>query len=179
MADKKYELVKDDTIKASGKTLYRIKALKSFTRKNGGSVKSGELGGYIESEENLSQDGTCWVADDAIVYGKAKVIQDAIIYDSVMVYGEASVYENARITDDVKIYGKAKVHGDSRLENSAEIFGNADVDGDANIGQDAKVYGNAKITFAAEIFGTAEVCGNSVVKNALIQDGKHDDFDDQ
>lgn len=48
---KKYELT-DDTIKVAGRTLYRIRALIDF-----GGVKAGQLGGYIEKEENLAQVG--------------------------------------------------------------------------------------------------------------------------
>lgn len=36
--------------------LYRIKAIRSF-----GNVKVGDLGGFIESENNLAQYWTCWV----------------------------------------------------------------------------------------------------------------------
>lgn len=42
------------------KKLFRIKALVEF-----GSVKAGELGGYAEKEENISQDGNAWVYGDA------------------------------------------------------------------------------------------------------------------
>lgn len=59
---KKYELLADDTIEFYGRTLHRIKACKDF-----GNVKSGELGGYIESENNLSQVGDCWVYGNACV----------------------------------------------------------------------------------------------------------------
>ena len=45
---KKYELLKDDTIEHLSRTLYRIKALITF-----GAVVAGELGGYIEAEKNL------------------------------------------------------------------------------------------------------------------------------
>ena len=51
--NKKYELLKDDTITtSSGKTLYRIKALVAI----GLLVAPGELGGYIENEKNLPTD---------------------------------------------------------------------------------------------------------------------------
>lgn len=49
MTNKKYELT-DETIIIDGKTLHRIKALRSF-----GSVVKGELGGFVECEANLSQ----------------------------------------------------------------------------------------------------------------------------
>ena len=45
---KKYKLT-DEKIEWYGRTLYRIIALISF-----GDVKEGDLGGFIEKEENLS-----------------------------------------------------------------------------------------------------------------------------
>lgn len=64
---KKYELT-DEAIKVTGRTLYRIRALIDF-----GGVKAGQLGGYIEKEENLAQDGDAWVDGDARVGGNAWV----------------------------------------------------------------------------------------------------------
>lgn len=73
MEDKKYELT-DNKIKIStGETLYQIKALKDFN-----DVKTGELGGYIEREENLSQDGSSWVCDNACVYGNAYIYMEML-----------------------------------------------------------------------------------------------------
>lgn len=67
MSDKKYELT-DEKIKWEGRTLYRIRALKDF-----GYIKAGDLGGWVESEYNLSQEDNCWVCDDAKVYGDTVV----------------------------------------------------------------------------------------------------------
>ena len=47
--NKKFELLLDDTIDVFGRKLFRIKAKINF-----GAVEAGELGGYIEKEENLS-----------------------------------------------------------------------------------------------------------------------------
>ncbi|MFR8514935.1 MAG: polymer-forming cytoskeletal protein, partial [Akkermansia sp.] len=41
------------------------------------SVAAGEVGGYIEKEVNLSQDGNAWVFGDAEVFGDAKVSGNA------------------------------------------------------------------------------------------------------
>lgn len=66
----KYELVETDTKQFAGRTLYRIKALVDI----GLIVTSGDLGGYIESEKNLSQmSGKAWVHGDAQVSGNAQV----------------------------------------------------------------------------------------------------------
>ncbi len=57
----KFKLTKK-TIKAFGKTLYQIQATASF-----GNVDKGDLGGYVEKENNLSQNGNAWV------FGKLKL----------------------------------------------------------------------------------------------------------
>ena len=58
--EKKYRLLENDTITVSGRTLYRIEALRDFA-----DVRIGDRGGYVESEKNLSHEGDCWVYDDA------------------------------------------------------------------------------------------------------------------
>ena len=82
---KKFELTNDTKI-VFGKKLFRIKALISF-----GNVEAGELGGYVEKEENLSHDGNAWVYGDARVCGDAWVYGDA---DYTCVKGFGTVYRN-------------------------------------------------------------------------------------
>ena len=69
---KKFELTSEFVTNISGTKLFRIKALVEF-----GDVEAGELGGYIEKEENLDHDGDAWVSGDALVYGNARVCGDA------------------------------------------------------------------------------------------------------
>ncbi len=136
---KKYELT-DKTMEFEGHTLYRIRALKNF-----GKVKAGDLGGWIESEENLSQDGDCWVYDEAKVYGKAHVFEDA------KVFGIARVYENA------KVYGNAQVFGSTWVHGNAEVYENAEVFSEAQVGDETKVFGKACV------HGDAKICGKALV----------------
>ena len=70
--NKKFELLLDDTITIFGIKLFRIKALISF-----GNVEEGEIGGYVEKEDNLSSSGNAWVSGDARVYGNAWVSGNA------------------------------------------------------------------------------------------------------
>ena len=83
---KKYELVVDDTITFWGWKLFRIRALISF-----GSVDAGELGGYIQKEENLSQEDDAWVSGNAKVWGNAEVSGDAWVSGDAKVWGDAKV----------------------------------------------------------------------------------------
>lgn len=111
----KYELT-SETLRYKIYTLHRIKALKDF-----GSIKAGELGGWIKKEENLSQYGNAWVHDNAKVYGDAKV------------HGNAHVYCNAKIYNDASVYGNACVHDYAEIYNDVKVFGNADICGHAKV----------------------------------------------
>lgn len=61
-------------------------------------IKEGTLGGCLEHEENLSQDGLAWVTKDACVYGEARVSEGALIYGEAQVYGYATVKNCASTT---------------------------------------------------------------------------------
>jgi hypothetical protein len=106
---KKYELTSETKV-FLGKTLYRIKALVQF-----GNVNAGDLGGWIEKEENLSQSGNAWV------YGDARVSGNAWVYGNAEVSGDARVYGNARVSGDASVYGDAEVYGNARVYGNAEV----------------------------------------------------------
>lgn len=68
MKTKKYELTNESITLDNGTKLYHIRALRNF-----GDVKDGEIGGYVQGENNLSQEGDAWVSGDARVSGDAEV----------------------------------------------------------------------------------------------------------
>lgn len=148
---KKFELT-TDRIEENGTALCRIKALIDFV-----DVKAGDLGGYVEKEENLSQSGNSWVYGDAHVCGNACVRDNARVCDNACVrgnarvsgdacvYGNACVYDNAWVYGNARVYGNAEVSGDAWMYGSARVYGNAQVCGDAQVHVDAYVYGDALI----------------------------------
>ena len=170
--DKKYKLLKNDTIEYEGKILYRIKALKETLH-----YKKGELGGYIQSEENLSHDGSCWVKYNAMVFDKARIEDHALVKDRAMVYGfaimeghseirdNAKLYEYARIEDEVLIRGNAQVYGHARLYNNASVADNAKVFDYAVLSEYAKVYSNAVIEGQAEIRDNTRIAAGGHIKS--------------
>ena len=125
--EKKYKLT-DECITIGDKKLYRIEAIKNFA-----DVHKGDKGGFVESEENLSQNGSCWIYDDAKVFGDAKVCEatevygDAVVLGNTMVYGKAKVFGKARVNGDAKVFGDAQVYGNAKVNGNAEISGNAKI----------------------------------------------------
>ncbi len=125
---KKYELT-EETKHWLGRTLHRIRALTDI----GGDVKAGDLGGWVQSEDNLSHDGDCWVCgnakvcDNAWVSDNAVVCGKAVVYDNAVVCGKAVVYDNAWVSDNALVYGNAQIYGKAVICGKAEIARNADV----------------------------------------------------
>lgn len=65
----KYKLT-EETKEFLGHKLHRIVCVTAFA-----SVSVGDIGGWVESEKNLSQYGDAWVYGDAKVSGNAEVCE--------------------------------------------------------------------------------------------------------
>lgn len=140
---------KYETSEESG--LLRIKAVRSF-----GDVKEGQRGGLIETENNLSHDGLCWLYEDGKAIELAKVYGDAKVF-SGKVSGVAKVFDTATIDD-------------SEVLDYAEVSGNSLVSGDSEVSGHAKVYKNAQVLNKSVIKDYAEVSGNAIVDGSMVSD---------
>ena len=126
---------------------FQVKALKDF-----GSVKAGDLGGYIQSSENLSQEGNCWIGqdvvlmDDARVEDNATIMGDSAVRNNAVVRGNAFV-KNASVCDNAVVEGRANVIGGHFDYNSIVIQDNAVVRG--------------------ELYGSFVICGDAVIESGI------------
>ena len=77
MTTKKYELT--TTCHPANPKLFQVKALRNIPEFL---VKAGDLGGWIESEANLSQHGDCWVS------GNAQVSENGWVSGGALVSGD-------------------------------------------------------------------------------------------
>ena len=152
---KKYELT-TNTKMCFGRKLYQIKALKDF-----GDVKAGDLGGYIEKEENLSHDGDAWVYDNACVLCNAYVFDNARVYDNALIYDNAWISGDARASDDAWVSCNARISGNACVYDNALIYDNAWISGNAWVSDDALVSGNARISGNAWVSDDALVSGDA------------------
>ena len=90
--EKKYILT-EETKEVGGHILHRIQAVRDF-----GDVQKGDLGGWVESEENLSHDGDCWISSNGEVFGDGWVSGDGEVYDNGRIFGNARIGVNAYIS---------------------------------------------------------------------------------
>lgn len=121
---KKYKFT-GETMQFEGHRLRRIRylgELKTYSTSGYKEFLENPLGGWIESEENLSHDGDSCVLDDAKVFGNARVIDNAIVR------GEAIVMDNAQITDGAMVLGNAIIRADTIISgNDTWIEGNSNI----------------------------------------------------
>lgn len=161
--EKKYILT-DEIREFYGKILHRIQAVRDFDN-----VKTGDLGGWIEKEENLSHEGNCWIDGDAKAYDNALVYDDAHIFGNALIYGNTMVRGNALVSDNVQICGHTVIQGSAVVRGNVLVRGDALVSGNALVRGNAQVYDNALVTGYAQVCDNAQIYGNAKVSgNVLI-----------
>lgn len=156
MSQKKYEITEITHPKYPW--LHRIRARCQVNEQ----VGPGALGGYVQTEDNLSQDGTCWIYDQAICCEEAVVEDDGRMFDGAVARG------SALISGDARMFERAVAEGNSsffsgELKENARLSGNAVVNRSDNglsplIGRKSNVYGS--------------VCGWFVVNDNIFE-GEH------
>lgn len=156
MSQKKYEITEITHPKYPW--LHRIRARCQVNEQ----VGPGALGGYVQTEDNLSQDGTCWIYNQAICCEEAVVEDDGRMFDGTVARG------SALISGDARMFERAVAEGNSsffsgELKEDARLSGNAVVNRSDNglsplIGRKSNVYGS--------------VCGWFVVNDNIFE-GEH------
>lgn len=161
----KYRLT-DDTIEFGGNTLHRIEAVRDF-----GNVRAGARGGYVQTEDNLSHFGDCWIYDTSIA------CENAVVTDNASVLGHSIVRSNAMVCGSAMIRLETVVDGDARLSDragtwSSHILDRARVSGDAEI-MGSQIKGHATVCDRARVSNavldrSARVCGDAVVVDTSV-----------
>ncbi len=191
MEQKKYKILKDNFHIQTwdGKKFYTIKALIDIPEYG---VKAGDLGGGIESEANLSQKGSCWIAHYGFAYGNARVYEDAFVgfycevKDNAKVHGHAQIKSESSIREDAEVYGRAEIHvgligGHAKvneyarvdasenlqfqcIEGNCHIHGHARVSSYAYINGEADISGHASVAKYAKVSGKTRIDGNAAIR---------------
>lgn len=182
----KFELLKGDrhTIVIEGRRYYRIRALRRIERPfELPPVEPGDLGGYVASAHLLSDEGSCWVADGAVVSGFVK--DDAQVTGGAFVGGESVVRGKSWVSDCAQVVSGAVV-SDSVVCGFAQVIGVVDagvsgcegnfkqcteVSGYSRVSGRSRVYGGAKVTRFSQVSGSAVVGGNVQLRKGAVVAG--------
>ena len=162
----KYEILPEPYYRHGDRPLYRIRALRDF-----GIVKAGQLGGLIAGPDNLSQEGECWVTDEACVWDNAQVRRNAWVENYASVGGCAVVSGNAIVGGSVSIEDSAYICGDATLFGRCYVRDKAHITGCATISAGGRIAGNAFIKDNAEIEGDVDIKGNVVISGCASLKG--------
>lgn len=147
----KYEILFDDTRQIEDESqggmvnVYRIRSLVALPAV--GPV--GTYGGYVQSLDNLSHEGDCWVAEQACVLGHAR------IWGNARIYGQAIIREDAWVFEDAVVYGEAVIAG------TARVFGQAQIGDQAYVGGQALISGHSRLVARAHVAGRCWVAGSA------------------
>lgn len=137
-------------------TLYPVIALRSF-----GDVKTGDVGGLVESEHNLSHHGLSWI------YEGSRVVDDALVTDNAVVRGKSVLSGNARVSGDAVVE-------DSVISDNCVVTGAASVV-DSTVSDDTLLYGEASVRRSI-VRGTSTILEGVQIVSCNVVDFSHDTY---
>ena len=161
---KKYELIKETETCSKRRIMYRIRALKDFS-----DIKAGDVGGWVCSYGNLSQEGDCWIYDNAKCLDNARVYDNAMMFDNTIMFGNSVMYDNAVMLnnsimyDNSKMFNKAKMFDNSIMCNNAEMCGNATMYDSSRMFDNSKMFNNSKMYDEARMYDNAVMFNDSII----------------
>ena len=166
--DKKYEILTDEenTIKFDERVLHRIRALKDF-----GDVKEGNIGGFVQTEDNLSHDGNSWIydnakcMDDARVCDNAKMYNNSKMYDNSRMFDYSIMYDNSIMFDNSRMYNNSKMLDNSRMFDDTMMFDNSIMFDNSRMYDDTMMFGNSKMYNNAMMLDNSIMYDNSMMYN--------------
>lgn len=163
MQNNKYEVT--DIVHWQYPFLHRIRALRNI----GDKVKAGDLGGFVESEQNLSFEpgDEAWLFDDAICCNEARVDKNSILKDNAKASDQAYITGSASLSCMAKAADRAYICG-ARLSFGCMALGKAMIAPSYKTGRAPMLGGD--IVIYGVVSGDVRVAGKFVLmENETLQ----------
>ena len=177
MKNEKYEIT--DIAHEKYPFLHRIRALRAI----GPGVKAGDLGGFVESESNLSYEAgdDAWLYDDAVSAGTAFVDKNSRLRDQAVACERAYVSQGSIMHDNTRAEDSAYLRG-ALLERNARASGNSMILDSPDTGLHpclsgncavyGTVMGSIQIKGSAVVFGSEEIRNDSMDSYVISNQGR-------
>lgn len=146
---KKYEIT-SSYIYVGLHKLYRIRATRDIQNPYM-IIHKGEVGGYIESEDNLDPYDESWIDKDVHLCENSKV------KDLAYLTGNITLFDNSIVCDKVTMFGYGEI----------QLFGNSNIYQNARLQN--KNFESMKINNSS-IFGDSDIYGSPFIFNSYIID---------
>ena len=172
MADGTKYRITDETIEVDGVILHRIRLVRRLE-----AMPAGYIGGWVESEHNLSHQGDAWIEGDSMVFGDARVEGDATVRygakvsGNSVVRGKATVSQSAvrdnAVVEDFAVLVEADVSGNGRVSGLAKCYGGTVSDNAHQMGgilnARSAMAGHSRVCFDGVLEPDASITGHVVV----------------
>lgn len=188
----KYEILTDDkhSVTIGDTTYYRIRALRRIERPFGlPPVEPGDLGGYVAltvGTSSLSNEGNCWIADEAFVSGyvsgdsqvtghahvgyPSKVSGQSLISDYAQVIDGAEV-SDSMVTDYAQVVGRNLEGLDKELVSAyckqTEVVNRSWISGRARVSDGALIIRFSHVGGSAVVGGRVQLRKGAVVTGGV------------
>ena len=177
MSNPKYEIT--DIAHEVYPFLYRIRALHDI----GDEVKAGDLGGFVESEDNLSskQGDNAWIFDNAISCNSATVDKGSCLRGVAIACENAYISGGAKLFDDARAEGYAYIcggviKGKARISDYARILPSSDKTMQPTLSGSCIVYGtvsgNVRVEGQTVILRNEEICNDTAETLVIRESGR-------
>lgn len=149
--------------------LHRVRALRDI----GDKVRAGDMGGFVESERNLSIESgdDSWIFDDAICAGEGRVEKGSQLFGSAVVCGRACLTDGAnmsahsRAEDDAYIQG-ADLCGHARASGKSRVLASPDGTARPILSENCAVYGTVQGDI--HVMGSTVIMSGETVRNETL-----------
>ena len=170
MENRKYEMT-NITMEFEERTLYRVRALKNFRN-----VKAGDLGGWVSGKHNLSQEGDCWIYDEAKCMDNARMYHNSAMYNNAVMcdfsemhgcsemHNYSAMLDNSRMYNCSAMYDNSRMYNDSKMYNNSRMFDNSAMYNVAVMLDNSKMLENSRMYRNSRLKNKEKLCGKLVCK---------------
>lgn len=126
-------------------------------------IPEGALGGYVESEANLSQEGSCWISSGSQAYEDALISENALVCGMSIINGNAQIKAAALVMDS-EISGASTIEGIVRI---SKVSGSSAIDAGSVVETGSRVEGNISL-INSTVAGDSEVTGTILLDSSVL-----------
>jgi len=105
---------------------YQIRALKDIESMG---IRKGDLGGYVNDKDNLSQEGNCWIFNDSRMFNNSRMYDNSKMHNNSMMFNNSEMHDNSEMYDNARMYNNSKMHNNTVMFNNSEMHDNSEMYG--------------------------------------------------